>query len=120
MGPFTVDYTVSWPTGSEAKQATFSKPGNHQINLDVPSAVAATGGSFTVTFTNLKDINGCTAKTSDQSASFEVKTTRASLVHPCRSVMLMSLITTAHRQIRRYQYRTYNTGSGRCLCACRH
>lgn len=97
MGPFTVDYTVSWPTGSDAKQATFSKPGSHQINLDVPTAVAATGGSFTVTFTNLKDVNGCTAKTSDQSASFEVKTTRVCLVDLCRSVILMQLITIADR-----------------------
>lgn len=78
MGPLEVDYTVSWPLDSYSTQATFSKPGNHHIDLEVPSAVAATGGSFTVTFTNIKDVNGCSARASDQSISFDVKTTRAS------------------------------------------
>ncbi|KAJ9091459.1 hypothetical protein QFC19_009102 [Naganishia cerealis] len=76
MGPFIVDYTVSWPMDSYASQATFNKPGSQQIALEVPTAVAATGGSFTVTFTNIRDVNGCFARTNDQSVSFDVKTTR--------------------------------------------
>lgn len=78
MGPLEVDYTVSWPLDSYSKQATFSKAGNHHIDIDVPSAVAATGGSFTVTFTNIKDVNGCSARAIDQTISYDVKTTRVS------------------------------------------
>jgi hypothetical protein len=81
MGPFTVDYTVGWSTDSVAKQATFARPGSHQIHLDVPPAVAATGGSFSMTFSNLKDVNGCTAKMTDQSVSYDVQTTRVSSAH---------------------------------------
>jgi hypothetical protein len=75
MAPFTVDYTVSWPMGSYASQATFTKAGNQHIALQVPTAVAATGGRFIVTFTDIKDTNGCVARTSE-STSFDVKTTR--------------------------------------------
>jgi type IV secretory pathway TrbF-like protein len=90
MGPLEVDYTVSWPSDSYSSHATFSKAGNHHIDLDVPSAVAATGGSFTVTFTNIKDVNGCSARASDQSVSFDVKTTRAS-PHVPRVIAKLSL-----------------------------
>ncbi|KAJ9093059.1 hypothetical protein QFC21_006552 [Naganishia friedmannii] len=75
-GPFTVDYTVSWPMDSYASQATFNQAGNQHITLKIPTAVAANGGSFTVTFTNIKDVNGCVARTNEQSVPFDVKTTR--------------------------------------------
>lgn len=90
MGPFTVDYIVAGTTDAVAvaKQATFAKPGSHQLPLDVPPPVAATGGSFTVTFKNLKDVNGCTAKTTNQSVTFEVKTTRVGTALPVHGIKL--------------------------------